>query len=171
MDKRQIWKQYSLSELVDNIEKENHEYAQNAFSVLVDAAQELCKRQAETNPKFKALKRSLTQAFMDLLPHQTREENLLFPIAKQLDEGSYVEEEEGYVQSLIDLLEKEHHQVDQSFSDLATLTKECRMEDEQPFWEALDRLQENLEEHTYKEDVLLFPQILRCLGIPKHPTG
>lgn len=150
--------------LIDEIIQAHHEYLRQELPSILELLNKMVKLEGERQPKWNALKAIFIQFFIETNTHLTQEENLLFPMIRKIEEPISIVDLEQ-VQALVAILEKEHETLDALMIEIATLTKEIRVNqtgssNAQIIFDKLHQLEIDMEIHAHKEDHVLFPQAL-----------
>jgi regulator of cell morphogenesis and NO signaling len=81
------WTSMGVTELVDHIEQTHHEYLHGELPRLGALAQKVASAHGGSHPELMDLLADIAELRDDLEPHLAKEEAVLFPILRQLDEA------------------------------------------------------------------------------------
>ncbi|MBK8128123.1 MAG: hemerythrin domain-containing protein [bacterium] len=77
-----------MSVLVDNILNQHHEYLRNTLPHLGEMAEKVHNVHGENHPELLDILQTFAGIFHELDSHMYKEENILFPAIKRLEQGS-----------------------------------------------------------------------------------
>jgi regulator of cell morphogenesis and NO signaling len=155
----------SLTELADHIEQTHHEYVKRELPVLLEQAHRLVAAHGERDPRHAEAAATVATLHDEMFSHMAKEEQILFPIVRQIDRGDAGGNHCGTVANPIRVMELEHEHAGEAIHHLRRLTcgftpdaDSC--ETHQAFLAGLARFERDLHEHVHKENNILFPRAL-----------
>jgi regulator of cell morphogenesis and NO signaling len=158
------WSASTLTELCDHIEQTHHVYLRNALPRLAKLATKVQAAHGRDNPKLCELATTFGELFAELMPHMMKEEQVLFPAIRQLEESSQpMQFPFGTIQSPINMMEHEHDQAGAALRKLRELTHGYQIPEGacttyRALLTGLAELETDLHEHIHKENNILFPR-------------
>ena len=161
------WALLGLSELVDHLVAVHHEYLKKAFPQLESLMEKVVGAHAKNHPELLQLQTALNTLRQDLEPHMLKEENILFPMIKNL-EGSLdpVASHCGSVANPIRVMMADHDHAATLLEKIKTLRNNYSPPEDgcgsyRLLFEKLKELVMDTHLHVHKENNLLFPQVLK----------
>ncbi len=157
----------SLTELIDHIETTHHQYLRSELPRLGELVKKVSSAHGEKDPRLREVAKAFFPMAEELLGHMLKEEQILFPMARELEVGESVPEFHcGSVANPIRQMESEHDQAGAALELLRELTDgyvppdwACRSY--QAMLSALADLEYDLHRHIHKENNVLFPRVLK----------
>ncbi|HEY3412471.1 MAG TPA: hemerythrin domain-containing protein [Armatimonadota bacterium] len=166
LDGGRDWTGASMGELVDNIIAEHHDYLREELPRLSRLLGKLAANHADQDPNLPEVETVFTGLRQELELHLAKEEQVLFPIIRQIEAGNARAASHcGSVRNPIFVMEREHVGAKEALAKLSRLTNAYTA----PEWactthvaviESLGHLDNDLNRHIYKEDVVLFPKAI-----------
>jgi regulator of cell morphogenesis and NO signaling len=162
------WHGIRPAELVDHILARHHEFTRTELARLEPLVDRLVSLYGETLPELIVVRQLFCQIRDDLLPHMQREEMLLFPLIRALDRGLF-DASTGPARAVrvpMQSMCREHEGAVRLFAELRCVTALYSIPDDGCLtWRAvmhgLADLEQDVLEHTYLEDDILFPAVSR----------
>lgn len=153
----------TLCELMESIVQLHHAYTRNALERVMAMLQTLTQ---VGKPVAKELRYCISAMQEDLLPHLLKEENILFPYISALEQTPATPPSScfGSVANPIRMMEYEHATLDALLVKLRTLTGDYQATDDADtaqLYALLSALDEDLVQHMYWENQVLFPRALQ----------
>ncbi len=156
----------SLTELVDHIEQTHHAYLQSEFPRLDKMTEKVVSVHGERNSNLHQIRETLLELIPELLDHMMREEQILFPMMRQLDASETTPA--FHCESLanpIQQMESEHILAGAVLEKLRELADGYAPPDwacntYRAMLDALTQLEYDLHLHIHKENNVLFPRTL-----------
>ena len=161
----------SLTELADHIETTHHNFLRSEFPRLDKMTLKVASVHGEMNPRLHLIRETFLALTAELSSHMMKEENILFPMVRQLDES---EESPmfhcGSIANPIRQMESEHSQAGSALEQLRKLTDDYTPPDwacntYRAMLDALAYLERDLHLHIHKENNVLFPRALEMENI------
>ena len=166
LDGGRDWTGAPMGELVDNIIAEHHDYLREELPRLSRLLHKLASNHAEQDPNLPEVEQVFTGLRGELELHLAKEEQVLFPIIRQIEAGNARAASHcGSVRNPVMVMEREHVGAKQALATLSRLTNGYTA----PDWactthvaviESLGHLDKDLNRHIHKEDDILFPQAI-----------
>lgn len=155
-----------LGGLVEHIEQAHHAFLRETLPPLVELAEGLAAARAG-DARLAELRDQVRELADELVTHLAHEEEALFPMIRDLAAGSTVQPTRcgSAVGGPIACMENEHARTAQALNRIRELTGGYRVAgDAEPGWRelvnGLAAVEQDLVEHIYKEDEVLFPRAL-----------
>ncbi len=152
----------TLSELCDHIEATHHAYLKQELPRLDQMTEKVARVHGNKEPKLREIRTVFLELQAELMPHMTKEEQILFPSIRQL-EGSNDRPRIhcGSVNNPIRQMEHEHEQVGDALTRIRQLTNDFVPPDwacntYRAMFDGLKDLEENMHQHVHKENNVLF---------------
>lgn len=159
----QTWLKASLTELVDHIEQTHHLYLKKELPRLQALADKVAKVHGVRQPKLLQVATIFSAMSAEILEHTAKEELVLFPFIRLLDQGKGVYGAPfSTVAKPVSCLESEHDDAGAALMRLRQLTDQyIAPEGACASWQALlaglAHLDQDLRVHIHKENSILFP--------------
>ncbi|MCB1060331.1 MAG: iron-sulfur cluster repair di-iron protein [Calditrichaeota bacterium] len=160
------WSKAKLSALVDNILAQHHDYLKNALPHLGEMAEKVYRVHGERHPEMLDVLQTFSGLFAELDSHMYKEENILFPAVKRIEQGSLPAEAAAQLFGPISVMEQEHESAGQALLKLRELTNDYTPPADacntfRGLFAGLEELERDLHWHIHKENNILFPRALR----------
>lgn len=158
------WSQRSMTELADHIEATHHAYLRTELPRLAMLIDKVANVHGEAHPWMIEVRRVFGELCAELDSHMMKEEQILFPICRQLEvPGAPTSFHCGSVQNPIRVMEHEHDSAGQALARMRSLTSDYTPPEGacNTFRVVLDSLAElevDLHRHIHKENFILFPK-------------
>ncbi len=156
----------SLSEAVDHLLETHHKYLKEALPRLADLLDKVVNAHVARHPELTTVQELFGEVRADLEPHLMKEEQVLFPMIKQIESsGGTAEFHCGTLQNPIRVMKAEHERVGMLFERIRATTRNFAMPEDgcqsyQLLLTGLDELEMDTLLHIQKENEILFPQVL-----------
>jgi len=156
----------SLSEAVDHLLQTHHTYLKEALPRLAALLDKVVNAHVARHPELNTVQELYGELRADLEPHLMKEEQVLFPMIKQIESsGGTAELHCGTLQSPIRVMLAEHEQVLTLFEKIRATTWNFQMPEDgcesyRLLLTGLDELEMDTLLHIQKENEILFPQVL-----------
>jgi regulator of cell morphogenesis and NO signaling len=156
----------SLSEAVDHLLETHHTYLKEALPRLAALLDKVVNAHVARHPELTTVKELFAALRADLEPHLMKEEQVLFPMIKQIESsGGTAEFHCGTLQNPIRVMLAEHEQVGMLFERIRATTRNFAMPEDgcqsyRLLLTGLDELEMDTLLHIQKENEILFPQVL-----------
>ncbi len=160
------WTQLNLSGLIEHIVAVHHQYLRDALPLLSETMEKVISAHGKNHPELVELENSIRLLREDLEPHMMKEENILFPRIKSLEESlSHAKFDSTLVVNATGVMIQEHHHVARILEKIKKETRnysppEDACETFKHLYKELRKLEADLNLHVHKENNLLFPQAL-----------
>ena len=162
--------EWSLDLLIDYIVVKHHAYSVKTLPHLVDLAVKVADLHGLKHPEFIKLRHLVASANHEVLLHQEKEEQVLFPLIKQivqieLEGGPLVSHPASCIKDPIDRMDIEHGLVHELFEDIEALTNKFELPKDaddsiQVLYTLLETYIANFKKHHHLEHDILFPRAL-----------
>ena len=160
------WVNLGIAELVDHIESTHHRYLHEELPRLVALATKVRDVHSERHPELTEVARVVTALHHELEPHMLKEEQVLFPMIRELAASEGVPSFHcGSLANPIRVMLVEHDQAGELLDELRTLTG-----DHQPpadacgsykaLYSGIEQVEADTHLHVHKENNLLFPTVI-----------
>jgi regulator of cell morphogenesis and NO signaling len=154
----------SLTRLADHIESTHHAYLRAELPRLLAMTEKVAMVHSGKNPRLLRVHETFALLARELSEHLDKEEQILFPMVRQLDNGGEAPAFHcGSVANPVAQMEREHDEAEASISELRALTDGYVP----PKWacgtyramlSGLARFDGDMLIHIYKESTMLFPR-------------
>jgi regulator of cell morphogenesis and NO signaling len=157
----------TLTELIDHIVSTHHVFLRSEFPLLNNLTRKVLTAHGDKDPRFLVLRETFLQLSEDLNQHMFEEEQILFPMIREMEESESVDEFHcGSIAYLIRQMETEHDQAGSALYDFRELTDEylvpdCACNTHKAMLASLANLEKDLHQHIHKENNVLFPRAIR----------
>lgn len=156
----------SLTELVDYIVDHHHDYLRDELGPLGELIDKVEGVHGDNHPELHEVADIFDQLARELPVHLSEEEQILFPVVRQLENGEASATERETAEQLLDGLEEDHDETAEHLERLRELTDDYDLpEDACPSYENMfDRLQQlerDIHMHVHRENNVLFDAIKR----------
>ncbi len=156
----------TLTELADHIEATHHAYLRLELPRLGEMAKSVASLHGEADPQVHEVRKTLLALAEELSSHMMKEEQVLFPLVRRLDEAEGAPTFHcGTLANPVRQMELEHDQASSALQRLRSLTDgfavpEVASSLRRALIEGLAHLERDMIEHIHKENEVLFPQAL-----------
>lgn len=156
----------SLTEQADHIEQTHHTYLRSEFPRLDRMTEKVTSVHGERNSRLHQIRETFLALATELSSHMTKEEQILFPMVRQLDASQRTPTFHcGSLANPIRQMESEHIQAGSALEKLRELTEGYTPPDwacntYRAMLDSLARLEHDLHLHIHKENNVLFPRAL-----------
>ncbi len=159
------WSDADLADLVTHIEETHHVYLKKALPKLSSLIEKVVDAHGVRHPELADLKQVFALLRADLEPHLMKEERVLFPMIRQIESGTGVEELHCGTQGPINVMRMEHQRAEALQDKLRKITNNFATPEDgcktyRLLMETLENLDADLNVHLYKENEILFPRVL-----------
>ncbi len=162
------WLNVPLAALCDHIEQTHHAYLRSELPRLATMISKVVNAHGERHPELPDVQRAFSALAAELVPHMAKEEQVLFPAIRQLEQSGAVPSFPfGTVANPIHIMEQEHENAGDALSQLRTLTSDFAVPEGacntyRAMLDGLHELELDMHQHIHKEDNILFP---RAIGL------
>ncbi|MEP1123584.1 MAG: iron-sulfur cluster repair di-iron protein [Ilumatobacter sp.] len=160
------WATMSVAELVDHLESTHHQYLWAELPRLSALADKVVSAHARRHPELNEIAACYATLRADLEPHLTKEERVLFPMARELAAaGTAPTIRHGTVSDPISVLLVEHDTVGELLARLRELTSSYQTPADgcasyAALFSGLAELEADTHLHVHKENNMLFPAVV-----------
>lgn len=157
------WTSASLPDLIQHIIARHHDYLREELPRLEMLMGKVVKAHGERHPEVIRVGQLYQALAADLMPHLMKEEQILFPYIRQMDQGQAGSSCFGTVQSPIRVMEMEHEAVGGLLTELRELTQAYTVPEDacntfRALYDGLLTLERDLHLHIYLENQVLHPR-------------
>jgi regulator of cell morphogenesis and NO signaling len=167
-DYNQPYDEWTLSKLVDHIVNSHHQYVRNSIPILFELTAKVAGVHGARHPILQEVKIFFEQLANELTSHMYKEEEILFPFVKQLDEAFNKEDslEQPFfksVQNPIHMMEEEHEVAGELLAKIRQLTNAYTPPADactsyNVLFAKLEEFEKDLHTHIHLENNILFPK-------------
>lgn len=155
------WAQAPLAELCDHIVETHHSYLRDELPRLSALTGKVARAHGGKHPELKDVAATFEQMASELDLHMLKEEDVLFPVCKRLEQGEPIAAEA--LGPPIAVMEHEHAYVGAALERLHELTQgyeppEDACNSYRALLDGLATLERDLHEHIHEENNILFPR-------------
>ncbi len=158
--------QDSAEELADHIENTHHLYLKKALPDISELMEKVKNAHSKKHPELFDLQKYFEALRAELEPHLRKEENILFPLIRQLEESRFTGIiNDMPIQAPVRQMLFEHDHAGDLLKKIREITKDFSMPEDgcasyQLLMTKLTDLERDTHEHIHKENNLLFPKAL-----------
>jgi regulator of cell morphogenesis and NO signaling len=160
-----------LDQLIDHIVEVHHSYVLEAIPVLQKYLHKIADVHGANHPELAVVEDYFNQTADNLLQHMDKEEQILFPMIKEMvsarsGETEFLGSHCGTVQSPISVMKQEHEAEGDRFEKISVMTNNYFIPEDacNSFAYAYQKLQEfeqDLHRHIHLENNILFPEAIK----------
>ena len=159
------WRKAGLTELADHIVATHHSYLNNELPRLNDLMEKVVIAHMGNHPELSKAAGILNSLTAELTQHMAKEENMLFPIIRQMDSTGNTESHCGSVSNPIRVMEMEHDNAGNALGSLRSITNDYRPPEDacttyRALLSGLNELELDTHQHILKENSILFPRAI-----------
>lgn len=153
----------TLSSITDHIEQTHHAYLRDELPRLTELAERVVTVHGERHPELAAVRDTLAALRADLEPHLDREEQILFPLVREIDAAwRGGPSANGELRNPVAVLHDDHEQVGELLGRLRDLTDAFTPPPDgcasyRALYDGLHALADDTHLHVHKENNILFP--------------
>ena len=161
---------FGLSQLIDHILANHHQYVENTIPVLNSYLQKLAKVHGERHPELYKIRDQYLMASEALISHMKKEELILFPYIKAMEEARnnhypLSQPHFGHIDNPIHLMEDEHDTEGERFRRISELSNAYSPPSDgcqtyKVAFAMLKEFEEDLHTHIHLENNILFPKAI-----------
>lgn len=158
------WIAASLTALCDHIEQTHHAYLKNELPALAAVVAKVAAVHGARHPALRQVERTFADLRAELEPHMFKEEQILFPAIRRLDQASTPPRFPfGSVANPIRMMEFEHDHAGDALERIRVLTNDYASPDDacntyRAMLTRLHDLEQDMHLHVHKENNILFPR-------------
>ena len=160
------WSRESMTALVDHIVATHHTYLREEFPRLTRMTERVAAVHGERHSELPQVRDVFAAVRGELELHMHKEEQILFPMIKQLDSGDTGAAGHcGTIENPIRMMEHEHDSAGDALATLRELTGDFAIPADacntyRVMLDSLAKLEADLHQHIHKENNILFPKAL-----------
>lgn len=157
----------SLTDLADHIEAKHHAYLRAELPRLDQITEKVARVHSKSDPRLLDVRRAFCALRDELTSHMMKEEQILFPMVRQLDRADTLPTFHcGPLANPIQQMEAEHDNAGAALSVMRTATDAYQPPDwacntYRAMLDALAQLEADMHQHVHKENNVLFPKALK----------
>ena len=161
---------WDISFLADYILNTHHNYVRQAIPVITEYSQKVARVHGSRHPETIRIAELFLLASNALTSHMFKEENILFPVIKQLSLAGKREISEdapilGLAEEAIEVMEQEHDEVGRLFEKIKILSNNYMPPADacttfKLSYSKLKEFEEDLHKHVHLENNILFPKAI-----------
>ncbi len=157
----------SLTELADHIESTHHAYLKDELPRLDIMTEKVARVHGDKDKRLFQMRDAFVALKAELEPHMMKEENVLFPLVRQLEAST--EPQESHCASVSNPIRQMEHEHDLAGDALAILNAstdgytppEWACNTYRALLDSLAQLERDMHQHIHKENNVLFPKTLQ----------
>lgn len=162
----------TLIALADHIEQTHHRYLQTELPVLVEKADRVAAKHGWRDPRLLPVAETMRALAADMFLHMVKEEQILFPLVRELERSGVVSGHCGSIANPIRQMEHEHDGAGAAVARLRELTDGFTPDADacnthRAMLAGFAALEADLQQHVHKENNVLFP---RALALENQPV-
>ncbi|MCB0697571.1 MAG: iron-sulfur cluster repair di-iron protein [Chitinophagaceae bacterium] len=156
---------WSLSFLVDYIINVHHSYVNNNLPVLIELSQKVAEHHGKQYEYLKAVNTSIVELANELNTHMKKEEQILFPLIKALEAGTFPKTAFKSIKQPIWVMESEHDAAGDITKSLRQLTNDFTLPNGACnsfalLYHKIEEFEKDLHTHIHLENNILFPNAI-----------
>ena len=168
------WATASLEELTDHIVSRHHTFVRRETARLIELLGKVKAKHEGNHPEVKRLGELFQALAAELKLHMMKEEQVLFPMIRQLEEASREEEEDtaafAGITFPIERMISEHEDAGGVLRSIRSLTGAFQAPPDacpsfRALYQGLEEFERDLHRHIHLENNILFPRAARMTGI------
>lgn len=153
----------SLSELADYIVNVHHSYVRESTPLILNQIFKITTKHGDRFPHMKQVYILFTQIKTELLHHMEKEEQIVFPRIKELENSCQINNNKTSVSNPIHLMEEEHELAGRLMRQIRNLTNDYQVPENvcttfRLAMNALHHFEADLHKHVHLENNILFPK-------------
>jgi regulator of cell morphogenesis and NO signaling len=168
------WRQESLTSLAAHIIDKHHYFTRQEINRLEKLLDKVCSRHGENHPELFEAQKTFYQLKQDLIPHMLKEEQVLFPYIKRMEEAAGEGRPVpppffGIVRNPVRMMMTEHDTAGDLLKLLRSVTNSYTTPPDgcisfQTLYQALAAFEADLHQHIHLENNILFPRAVEKEG-------
>jgi regulator of cell morphogenesis and NO signaling len=161
------WLTASLTDLCDHIEHTHHTYLKAELPRLHEMITKVFHKHGGQHPELADVYRAFMDLESELVPHMFKEENILFPAIRRLEQaGGSQAFPFGSVANPIRMMEHEHDHAGNALARIRQATHDFAVPNDacntyRVMLDSLATLESDLHQHIHKENNILFPRAIQ----------
>jgi regulator of cell morphogenesis and NO signaling len=158
------WNSAPLTDLCDHIEQTHHVYLRAELPRLTSLSAKVLAAHGQAHPELAEVQRTFAALRAELEPHMFKEERILFPAIRQLEQSNSPPQFPfGSVANPIRVMEHEHDNAGAALARIRRLTSDYRVPGDacntyRVLLDGLAHLEADMHQHVHKENNILFPR-------------
>jgi len=162
------WQDCTLVDLIAHIEAKHHAFTRSALGRLEPLMEKVLRVHGGNHPELAQIAQRVEALGGDLIPHLAKEEEILFPLIRQMESAPEAPRP-GAIQAPIRAMLHEHEEVGTMLKELRDLTADYSAPSDacgsyRALLKGLHDLEADLHRHIYLENRLLFPRAIALEG-------
>jgi regulator of cell morphogenesis and NO signaling len=159
-----VWREAPLTELIAHIESTHHVFTRTELARVAPLMEKVLRVHGEHHAELERVAECFQAMADDLVPHLEKEEQILFPYVRKMEAGAAPSDCcFGTVQNPVRAMMMEHDQVGEILRELRSLTGGFNPPEDacgsyRSLFMGLHALEQDLHQHIYLENHLLFPR-------------
>jgi regulator of cell morphogenesis and NO signaling len=159
----------TLTQLADHIEQTHHTYLKVELPRLVEMAERVARKHAWRDARLPEVYETVVAVAGEMISHMRKEEEVLFPMVRQVDAGAAGSFHGGSIAHPIGQMEAEHESAGRAAARLRELTDgfvpdAAACNTHRALLAGLAEFASDLHRHVHKENSILFPRALARTG-------
>lgn len=159
------WRKAGLTELADHIETTHHVYLKKELPRLNELMTKVVAAHAERHPELPKVAGILSALKTELTQHLIKEEEVLFPIIRQMESTGETDSHCGALANPIGVMEMEHNNAGNALANLRSMTNNFQPPEDgcttyQALLAGMADLEFDIHQHILKESSILFPRAI-----------
>jgi regulator of cell morphogenesis and NO signaling len=160
------WVDAPLAALCDHIEQTHHAYLKTELPRLAGLVAKVVSAHGSKHPELAEVQRALAELQGELVPHMFKEEHILFPSIRRLEQSDGpLAFPFGTIANPIHRMEYEHKDAGNALEQIRTLTRDYCVPDGacntyRAMLDGLHTLELDMHQHVHKENSILFPRAI-----------
>ncbi len=161
------WNKARLVELCEHIVETHHGFLRDELPRLTSLMNDVLAAHGDSMSELRGLEQALASLVAELEPHMMKEERVLFPAIRLLEESAAVPNFPfGSVGNPISVMEHEHSAAGDALATMRRITNGFHVPSGAcakltALYEGLARLEEDMHLHVHKENNILFPRAVK----------
>ena len=175
-DQEVDWSQAKMADLVDHIVSTHHAYLRRELPRLAAMGAKVVAAHGDRHPEVVTCQEVFTALQAELSSHMDKEEQILFPMIKALEDAESAPQFHcGVIENPVAVMEDEHDSAARALSKLRDLTHGYEPPDEacntyRAWLDGLRELEADMHRHVHKENNILFPKAIHHQGAGQATT-
>ncbi|MCZ7631595.1 MAG: iron-sulfur cluster repair di-iron protein [Microthrixaceae bacterium] len=160
------WMTLGATELADHVESKHHTYLHSEMPRIEALAVKVADVHGERHPELLEVRDTYRELQADLVPHLMKEEQVLFPMIRELDEADGPKDFHcGSLQNPISVMLSEHDVAGELLARLRKLTSGYETPADgcasyKALYDGLAEIESDTHLHIHKENNVLFPMVV-----------
>jgi regulator of cell morphogenesis and NO signaling len=156
---------FTLSFLADYIVNVHHSYVNKNLPMIEDLAEKVAEHHGTVKPAFVEVYKKVNTLRCELLTHLKKEEQILFPTIKLLEDGGTMKIGFDSIRDPIFVMESDHEVLGELIREIRRLTTDYSVPEDgcnsvKMLFHKLDEFEKDLLQHFHLENNILFPKAI-----------